>query len=39
MIESTPNDPASMRINIPGLWMMTWYDASTAPNLAAYNYV
>ena len=48
MIERTPNDPAwykgglwndSMRINIPGLWFMTWYDVSTGPNLAAYNYV
>ncbi len=48
MIERTPNDPSwyrgglwndSMRINIPGLWMMTWYDNSVAPNLAAYNYV
>jgi len=48
MIERTPNDPAwlkgglwndSMRIDIPGLWMMTWYDVSTGPNLAAYNYV
>jgi putative CocE/NonD family hydrolase len=48
MIERTPNDPAwyrgglwndSMRINIPGLWLMTWYDNSVAPNLAAYNYV
>jgi putative CocE/NonD family hydrolase len=48
MIERTPNDPAwykgglwndSMRINIPGLWMMTWYDVSVAPNLATYNYV
>jgi len=48
MIERTPNDPSwykgglwndSMRINIPGLWMMTWYDVSTGPNLAAYNYV
>ena len=28
-----------MHINIPGLWMMTWYDISVAPNLAAYNYV
>jgi putative CocE/NonD family hydrolase len=28
-----------MKIDIPGLWMMTWYDVSTAPNLAAYNYV
>ena len=48
MIMRTPNDPAwykgglwndSMRINIPGLWFMTWYDVSVAPNLAAYNYV
>jgi putative CocE/NonD family hydrolase len=48
MILRTPNDPAwykgglwndSERINIPGLWMMTWYDVSVAPNLAAYNYV
>jgi hypothetical protein len=48
MIERTPNDPSwykgglwndSMRINIPGLWMMTWYDVSTGPNLAAYNQV
>jgi hypothetical protein len=48
MIARTPNDPAwykgglwddSMPINVPGLWMMTWYDVSTGPNLAAYNYV
>ena len=48
MIARTPNDASwyqgglwndSMRINIPGLWMMTWYDVSVAPNLAAYNYV
>jgi len=48
LIERTPNDPAwykgglwhdSMRIDIPGLWLMTWYDISTADNLAAYNYV
>ena len=48
MITRPPNHPAwykgglwndSMRINIPGLWMMTWYDISTGPNLAAYNYV
>ncbi len=28
-----------MHINVPGLWMMTWYDVSVAPNLAAYNFV
>jgi uncharacterized protein len=48
MIARTPNDPAwyqgglwndSMRIDIPGLWLMTWYDISVGPNLAAYNYV
>ncbi|HEX3660131.1 MAG TPA: CocE/NonD family hydrolase [Acidobacteriaceae bacterium] len=48
MIERTPNDPAwykgglwhdNMRINIPGLWFMTWYDVSVGPNLAAYNRV
>ncbi|MGB6691930.1 MAG: CocE/NonD family hydrolase [Terracidiphilus sp.] len=48
MITRAPNDPAwykgglwhdNMRINIPGLWMMTWYDISTGPNIAAYNAV
>ena len=48
MISRTPNDPAwyqgglwndSMRINVPGLWLITWYDIGVAPNIAAYNYV
>jgi hypothetical protein len=48
MIERAPNDPAwykgglwndSMKINVPGLWVMSWYDIATAPNLAAYNFV
>jgi putative CocE/NonD family hydrolase len=48
LILRTPNDPAwykgglwndSMHINVPGLWLMTWYDVSVAPNLAAYNLV
>jgi len=49
MIERTPNDPAwrkgglwqsdTMPINVPGLWLMTWYDVSIGPNLAAYNFV
>ena len=49
MIERTPGDPAwrkggiwqsdTMPINIPGFWFMTWYDVSTGPNLAAYNFV
>jgi putative CocE/NonD family hydrolase len=28
-----------MVINVPGLWMMTWYDVSVGPNLAVYNHV
>ena len=48
MIERGPNDPAwykgglwddNMRINVPGLWFMTWYDISVGPNIAAYNRV
>ncbi|HSU95841.1 MAG TPA: CocE/NonD family hydrolase, partial [Gemmatimonadaceae bacterium] len=48
MIKRTPNDPAwyrgglfndSMKINVPGLWFMSWYDVSIGPNLATYNYV
>jgi uncharacterized protein len=49
MIERTPNDPAwrkggiwqsdTMPINVPGFWFMTWYDVSSGPNLAAYNFV
>ena len=48
MIKRTPNDPAwyrgglwheGMKINVPGLWFMSWYDVSVGPNLAAYNYV
>lgn len=48
MIKRAPNDPAwykgglwndGMRINMPGLWFMSWYDVSVGPNLAAYNFV
>lgn len=48
MMKRTPNDPAwyrgglfhdDMVINVPGLWLMSWYDVSTAPNLATYNHV
>jgi len=49
MIERTPSDPAwrkgglwqsdTMPIHVPGFWFMTWYDVSTGPNLAAYNFV
>ncbi len=48
MIQRTPNDPAwykgglyhdNMRINVPGLWYMSWYDVSIGPNLEMYNIV
>ncbi len=48
MIKRTPNDSAwyrgglfhdNMRINVPGLWFMSWYDVSVGPNLATYNHV
>lgn len=48
MIKRAPNDPAwsrgglftdSMKINVPGLWFMSWYDVSVGPNLATYNHV
>ena len=48
MIQRTPNDPAwykgglfhdNMKINVPGLWFMSWYDVSVGPNLATYNQV
>jgi uncharacterized protein len=48
MIKRAPNDPAwyrgglfhdNMRINIPGLWFMSWYDVSVGPNLEMYNLV
>ena len=48
MIQRTPNDPAwykgglwhdNMKINVPGVWFMSWYDVSVGPNLAAYNHV
>jgi predicted acyl esterase len=48
MIQRTPNDPAwykgglwheNMRINIPGLWQMSWYDVSVGPNIEAFNHV
>jgi putative CocE/NonD family hydrolase len=48
MIKRAPNDAAwyrgglwhdDMPINIPGLWLMSWYDVSIGPNLAAYNHV
>ena len=48
MIKRTPDDSAwyrgglfhdDMKINVPGLWFMSWYDVSTGPNLATYNHV
>src|SRR5687767_14506923 len=48
MIRRTPNDSAwyrgglfhdDMKINVPGLWIMSWYDVSVGPNLATYNHV
>lgn len=48
MIKRTPNDPAwyrgglyhdNMRINVPGLWYMSWYDVSVGPNVDMYNIV
>jgi putative CocE/NonD family hydrolase len=47
-IQRTPQDPAwyggglfndNMNVKVPGLWLISWYDISTGPNLAAYNYV
>jgi putative CocE/NonD family hydrolase len=48
MIKRAPNDPAWYRgglihddtkINVPGLWFMSWYDVSVGPNLELFNYV
>ncbi len=48
MIQRTPNDSAwyrgglwhdDMKINVPALYFMSWYDVSVGPNLAEYNHV
>jgi uncharacterized protein len=48
MMQRTPNDPAwyrgglyhdDQKLNVPGLWFMSWYDVSVGPNLALYNHV
>jgi predicted acyl esterase len=48
MIQRTPNDPAwyrgalfhdDKRINVPGLWFMSYYDIAIAANLEMYNFV
>ena len=48
MIQRAPNDAAwyrgglyhdDQKLNVPGLWFMSWYDVSVGPNLALYNHV
>jgi putative CocE/NonD family hydrolase len=48
MIQRTPNDSVwykgglwhdNMKLNVPGLWYMSWYDVSVGPNLEMYNQV
>jgi len=48
MIQRPPNDPAwyrgglwhdDMPLNLPGLWFISWYDLSAAPNIEMYNHV
>jgi putative CocE/NonD family hydrolase len=48
MIQRAPNDSAwyrgglyhdDQKLNLPGLWFMSWYDVSVGPNLALYNHV
>ena len=48
MIKRTPNDPRwyrgalwydNMRVNVPGLWYMSYYDIAIGPNLEVYNLV
>ena len=48
MIQRAPNDPAwykgglwhdNMKLEVPGLWFMSWYDVSVGPNLAMFNHV
>jgi predicted acyl esterase len=28
-----------MKLDVPGLWFMSWYDVSAGPNLELYNHV
>ncbi|HEY0672456.1 MAG TPA: CocE/NonD family hydrolase, partial [Longimicrobiales bacterium] len=48
MIKRAPNDSAwyrgglwhdDMKVNVPALYFMSWYDVSVGPNLAQYNHV
>jgi hypothetical protein len=48
MIQRAPNDPAwykgglwhdTMKLQMPGLWQMSWYDVSVGPNIEMFNHV
>jgi putative CocE/NonD family hydrolase len=48
MIARTPSDPAwykgglwhdNMKLALPGLWQMSWYDVSVGPNIEMFNHV
>jgi len=48
MVQRAPNDPAwykgglwhdDMKLDVPGLWFMSWYDVSVGPNLAMFDHV
>jgi uncharacterized protein len=48
MIQRAPNDPAwykgglwhdNMKLDVPGLWFMSWYDVSVGPNLEMFKHV
>jgi len=48
MITRKPNDPAwyeggifheEMDLGVPAMWVVTWFDVSSSPNLAMYNHV
>ncbi|HEY0874153.1 MAG TPA: CocE/NonD family hydrolase, partial [Vicinamibacterales bacterium] len=48
MIQRTPNDPAwykgglwhdDMKLALPGLWQMSWYDVSVGPNIEMFSHV
>jgi len=48
MIQRAPNDPAwykgglwhdNMKLDVPGLWFISWYDVSAGPNLEMFSHV
>lgn len=48
MIRRKPNDPKwfkgglyhdNMQMNVPSYWFVSWYDVSSAPNIALFNHV